>query len=114
MTEILTTEEVSQLLDALTAYSRRVQQLGDGHETLRVCLAEAQQQLMDEQVRGVNLCLDLAVAIQAMQEMEADVRALAKALQMYGDSCCSYCESRRANALARPGVVRLLAKKEAE
>ena len=62
-----------------------------------------------------------------LAEAQADVRALAEALQMqrtHGHTqsaagigrsnfhWCTSCESRRDNALARPGVVRLLAEKE--
>ena len=52
-----------------------------------------------------------------LAEAQADVRALAEALQMHRTHGhpfhgCTGCESRRDNALARPSVVRVLAEKE--
>ena len=190
MSEILTTEQVAgiQVLwaeewtveqwDALLAshealrgqladlQAEMLEIKGQGHDEWAARLAEARQQLMDEQVRGSAVCTGWALS---MQEMEADVRALAEAIRpsvmvchaiiltetghrwceapasveaQWSDRRMAVCESHRAKAqasydgdhsydqtglywqplpgnlelvtvLARPGVVRLLAKDEA-
>ena len=120
MSEILTTEQVAAIKLTLPltpwSHSSRVTlyQLCATTEALRAQPSEAQQQLADEQVQWSNTCTGWALA---MEEMEADVRALAEALRIHSAhnhtfDWCLGCRSRRDEALARPGVRRLLGEKE--
>ena len=83
----------------------------EDNEKLRAQLAELERQYAVERIQWADASLGWALG---MQEMEADLRALAEAVEMHrthGHSCnnCGYCESRLDNVLARPGVRRLLA-----
>ena len=146
MPEILTTEQVANYRcqwadNTVLLPVNQFHKLCDGYEKLRAHLVEGQQQrdvvqknrqaqaehdaerladalqqLMDEQVRGSAVCTAWALA---MQEMEADVRALAEAIIEYrmaqNPHNLHFPEMQPVTkALARPGVQRLLAKKKAE
>ena len=125
MSEILTTEQVAAIKLTLPltpwSHSNRVTlyQLCAATETLRVRLAKAEQQLADEQVQWSDTCTGWALA---MEQMEADVRALAEAINIQGCNCGARAESPKTHphvsgcptgfAMARRGVQRLLAPKE--
>ena len=98
LNEILTTEQVSLIRqDALTTSIKCIEQLCDSHEKLRMQLAEAEAEfqhqlaealrLEDERVRWADACTGWALE---MQEMEADLRALAKAAKRPLDDMDKY------------------------
>ena len=142
LSEILTTEQVFLIRqDALTTSIKRIEQLCDSHEKLRMQLAEAEAEfqhqlaealrLEDERVRWADACTGWALEMQAM---EADLLALAKVLIKIDERVrnnirdhCGGCNGsdcmwdpfacditdRMHSVMARPSVRRLLAAKEA-
>ena len=111
MSEILTAENIVAIearyrpQEAQRKYGLRtlLLEVVDSHEALREELAKAQRE-------GSAICLGWN---QALDEAQADVRALAALLPDL-DIACSHCKNRIDEALARPGVQRIMEEQETE